>query len=163
MSMMQRKKLLFFSTLLWVTLSFAFTTWAATPYCAFRDVSPNTGNTLKILQQEITLGRADNNDKPIAWEGPLVVKRGDIYACSFGLSIIEPPLTLVADRYLYVPTYSGSDRVLTVLDMKQCRIAWQSPVFYGTYVVKNNHILIKGKKLTLEPSCLPPYDFDAYL
>jgi hypothetical protein len=130
--------------------------------CTFKDVSPNKGSTFKILQQEITLGISDNSDKPTAWEGPLVVKNDGIYACSFGLSIIGQPLTLVADRYLYVPTYSGSDRVLTILDMKQCRIAWQSPVFYGTYAVKNSNILIKGKKLDMERSCIPPYDFEAY-
>lgn len=132
----------------------------ATPPCEFQDVSPQTGNIVQIRELEISLGEASNEESPTAWEGPIIVKKNGAYMCSFGLNIIESPLTLVAERYLYVPTYSGSDRVLTVLDLKQCRTAWQSPVYYGTYDVKKNGVYVKGRKLKLNKSCLPPYEFN---
>jgi hypothetical protein len=128
--------------------------------CTFEDVSPQKGRSIQILQLDIDLGEGSTT----SWEGPVIIKeRGqmDYYLCSFGLSVVHAPLTLVANRYLYVPTVDGSDWTLTVLDLEQCRTAWQSPVFYGNYEVKNNAIYVKGRALALEKSCLPSYEFDA--
>lgn len=128
--------------------------------CSFQDATPAQGRTFEVVQSEIDLGEPDSENAPSAWEGPLVVSKGGVSACSFGLSIIDPPLLLVADRYLYVSTYSGSERVLTILDLRQCRTTWQSPVYFGSHEFKDNHLLIKGKRLVLQKTCLPHYEFD---
>lgn len=150
------KKLLFLFLSGLVCSPYAF----SAPACSFQDVTPTQGRTVKVIQSEIDLGEPDEENTPSAWQGPLMVSKDGMLACSFGLNIIESPLLLVAERYLYVPTYSGSDRVLTILDLKQCRTTWQSPVYFGTYEFKANSVFIKGKKLALQKTCLPLYEFD---
>jgi hypothetical protein len=127
--------------------------------CPIKDVTPQSGDALTVLNKQIKLGQFEDG-KPKIWEGPIKINEEGWTRCAFGLDIIESPLTLVANRYLYIPTYSGDARTLTIIDISQCRIAWQSPVYSGEYAVKSDGFYLKGRKLKLGDSCVPPYDID---
>ncbi len=139
-----------FLLLLFTAPSFA----SDAPVCTLERLSPQ-GSAFEVRGTEIDLGEADDSQQPQAWQGPVSIKQGDAPACAIELNIIEAPLTLVAGRYLYMPTYSGSERQLHAVDIQACTLAWSSEVFFGTYQVEQDSLLIRGEALHLGRDCLP--------
>lgn len=98
----------------------------------------------------LNLGEADDAASPAAWQGPLSTGK-----CETALSIIEPPLVLVNERLLFVPTYSGSMRRLSVVDLPACKIAWQSAPFSGKLKISPLELRLGKKRIPLAADCLP--------
>lgn len=132
--------------LLLAALVFSITSHAE---CSLQRLEPK-GSEIHSGEWAINLGEADNPVQPSAWQGPLVAG-----SCKLDLGIIEQPLALAAGHYLYVPTYSGSLRKLTVVNLKDCSIPWKSTVFSGHLAIRSQSLSLGGKRIEIEETCLP--------
>ncbi|MES2299980.1 MAG: hypothetical protein V4582_23280 [Pseudomonadota bacterium] len=117
--------------------------------CSLARLTPHA-STLQLNGETIDLGEADSALNPSAWQGPLRSKR-----CRFALGIIEAPLVLLAGKWLYVPTFSGSIRHLTVLDMASCKVRWTSQPFSGAFDIDGGAVTMDGRRVPLDARCLP--------
>ena len=117
--------------------------------CHLEMLAPQ-GSEVRSAALIIKLGDADNPVAPTAWQGPLVA--GD---CTFELGIIEQPLALASDRWLYVSTYSGSIRRLTLLDLRTCSIRWKSTAFSGALNINPKALDLGERHVPLNGQCLP--------
>jgi hypothetical protein len=108
------------------------------------------GSSVQAGAFTVTLGEADDPVKPTAWQGP--VRTGQ---CNFDLAIIEGPLAIGAGRYLFVPTYSGALRELTVVDLKTCSTKWASKSFVGDLLVGPTSVQLDTQIFALDPNCVP--------
>lgn len=123
-------------------------------------VATNAECTLEVLKplgssvladgRTIDLGEADQPKNPSAWQGPLRVD-----ACSLDMGIIEEPLVFVAPKFLYVATYSGSNRMFRLVDLDRCSMKWKSRQFSGGLDVTKRGIWLGGQQVRLNQACLP--------
>lgn len=120
--------------------------------CKLRTLTPS-GNSVQVGAATLDLGEADNASTPSAWQGPLVAG-----ACSLNLGIIEPPLVLTPTDLVYVPTYSGSVRRLTLVDFGRCSVRWKSAPFSGDLKIGSHELNLGGKRIALDAQCLPNPD-----
>lgn len=100
--------------------------------------------------RRVSLGDSDSPTSPHAWLGPLQFGQ-----CSLEMGIIEAPLVYVAPNFLYVASYSGSNRTLQLVDLDHCAVKWTSKRFTGKVVVQRQAIVLGGVKVPLK-ACLPP-------
>lgn len=117
--------------------------------CVLRTLEPQ-GSEVHAGDLTVNLGEADDPARPTAWQGPLVAG-----ACRIELGIIEPPLALGGEAYLLVPTYSGSVRKLSVVDLKGCSVLWESAGFSGGLKIGPHGLELGGKRVELGRECLP--------
>lgn len=117
--------------------------------CDLQTLTPQ-GSELRAGSSTVNLGEADNAADPNAWQGPLVVG-----ACTLDMGIIEPPLLLTPANLLYVPTYSGSVRRLTLVDLNACKARWQSAAFTGSLRIDQRALHLGGKRIALDAHCVP--------
>lgn len=118
--------------------------------CALQTLAPK-GSEVQIKSTTINLGEADDPVHPTAWQGPLTA--GD---CKIDLNIIERPIKAdKSGRYLYVPTYSGSLRKLTLVDLQSCATPWTSEAFSGTLKISSKQLILGKTHVALDAACLP--------
>jgi hypothetical protein len=117
--------------------------------CTLQKLAPH-GSEVRAGVLALNLGDADNLINPTAWQGPLVAG-----ACTFVLDIIEQPLMLASSDLLYVPTYSGSARTLTLVDLSTCSVRWKSATFSGSLRIGPHELNLGGKHVALDAQCLP--------
>ena len=55
-----------------------------------------------------------------------IMGRGSTCRASPRVGIVTMPVFIGNDRYLYIPTYSGGEAYLFVVDARSCRTIWQS-------------------------------------
>lgn len=117
--------------------------------CSLQTVTP-TGNALRAGSATVNLGEADDAANPHAWRGPLAAG-----ACTLDIGIIEPPLLLTPANLLYVPTYSGSVRTLTLVDLNACSVRWKSAPFSGRLKVGSRALRLGANRVALDAHCVP--------
>lgn len=125
--------------------------------CKLQELHP-TGANVDVGTLHLNLGSPDNADKPTAWEGPIIISRQGHAACSVkdNVAIVSLPLMLGNDRFLYVPTYSGSESIFYMVDTQDCSIRWQSQPYAGNAVFKKNSIYLhEAGHIHLGIQCLP--------
>lgn len=73
------------------------------------------------------------------------------------VGIVTMPLFIGNGRYLYIPTYSGGDAYLFVVDAQSCKTLWQSPDLDGGLAVRNarGFFLPGAGQVFIGPDCLP--------
>ena len=125
--------------------------------CKLQELHP-AGANVDVGTRHLNLGSPDNADKPTAWEGPIIISRQGHAACSVkdNVAIVSLPLMLGNDRFLYVPTYSGSESIFYMVDTQDCSIRWQSQPYAGNAVFKKNSIYLhEAGHIHLGIQCLP--------
>jgi hypothetical protein len=98
----------------------------------------------------LDLGAADDPSAPTAWQGPLTTG-----TCSFDIGIIERPMALAPFQLLYVTTYSGSMRTVTLVDLNKCAVRWKSRPFAGKADLTPSALTLGHKHVALDAQCLP--------
>ena len=123
--------------------------------CNFMPV-PIVQSAAKVQQLSLEFGEADDNQHPTAWQGPLRISVAGAPACSVSedVSIIEEPVTL-AGNVLYVPTYSGSNNRLFAVDVRTCKVIWQSRPFDGKTVLRQGKLVAGNKDVAVDKQCRP--------
>jgi hypothetical protein len=73
------------------------------------------------------------------------------------VGIVTTPIILAGHRYVYVPTYSGSESRLFVIDAATCGIMWRSPIVDAAKITATTHgyNLPGHPPLIIAPNCLP--------
>lgn len=145
-----------YPVVLW-TLLVAGLAQATSAGCKLQELHP-VGASVDIGTLHLNLGSPDNAGNPTAWEGPIVVSRQGHVACTVkdNVAIISPPLMLGNDRFLYIPTYSGSESIFYIVDTQDCSIPWQSQPYAGDAVFKKNSIYLhEAGHIRLGIQCLP--------
>jgi hypothetical protein len=117
--------------------------------CSLQALSAR-GSEVRAGAATLNLGEPDNAIAPVAWQGPL--RAG---ACSVDLGIIEAPLMLAPDNLLYVPSYSGSVRTLTLVDLVTCSVRWKSMTFTGILKIGPRALQLGRKRIALDARCVP--------
>jgi hypothetical protein len=117
--------------------------------CALRPLAPKAGKVI-VGAATVNLGDADDAAVPTAWQGPL--KAG---TCTFEIGIIEQPMALTPSRLMYVTTYSGSMRAVTLVDLNTCSVRWKSGPVAGKVVLTDSALTLGQKRLALDAQCLP--------
>lgn len=108
------------------------------------------GGEVRAGALSIRLGEPDDAVTPSAWQGPF-----EAGACKFELGIIEQPLVLAMGDLLYVPTYSGSERKLALLDLASCSIRWESAPFSGALKIGPRELELGQQRIALDAQCVP--------
>ncbi|MBO1359099.1 hypothetical protein J2D73_04715 [Acetobacter sacchari] len=95
----------------------------------------------------IALGETDDPKAPRTWEGPIEIttRGGSHCVVNDEVSLIEKPMALVGGHYLYVPTYSGSEGALYVVDADTCAVAWKSKSYVGKIYFSGDRVVIPGQ------------------
>jgi hypothetical protein len=122
---------------------------AARAECNLQALTPH-GSEMRAGAASVNLGEADNASSPTAWQGPLVAG-----ACTLDVGIIEPPLLLAQGKLLYVPSYSGSVRTLTLVDLNTCSVRWKSMAFSGRLTIGPRALHLGGRRIALDAHCVP--------
>jgi hypothetical protein len=122
---------------------------AARAECNLQTLTPH-GSEVRAGAASVNLGQADNALNPTAWQGPLVAG-----ACTLDVGIIEPPLLLAQGKLLYLPSYSGSMRALTLVDLNTCSVRWKSAAFSGRLAIGPRALHLGGKRIALDAHCVP--------
>ncbi len=117
--------------------------------CKLQTLTPK-GDEIHANELTIKLGVADDATRPTAWQGPLVFGY-----CSLDIGIIEQPLKLADGHFLYVPTYSGSLNTLYVVDLRACKIQWQSQTFSGALTISSKGLELDKRHIPLDEKCFP--------
>jgi hypothetical protein len=73
------------------------------------------------------------------------------------VGIVTMPVFIGMARYLYIPTYSGGDAYLFVVDAQTCKTLWRSPDMEGGTPVRERYgfFLPGAGQVFIEPNCLP--------
>ncbi|MDE2318808.1 MAG: hypothetical protein KGK02_03805 [Rhodospirillales bacterium] len=73
------------------------------------------------------------------------------------VGIVTMPVFIGNGRYLYIPTYSGGDAYLFVVDGSNCKTLWQSPDMDGGDLVRTPHgFFLPGVgRVVVGDDCLP--------
>jgi hypothetical protein len=120
--------------------------------CTLKPLVPHDSN-ITAGAATINLGDADEPSAPTAWQGPL--KAG---TCTFDIGIIEQPMALTPAQFLYVTTYSGSMRTVTLFDLNKCSVRWKSMPFAGKVALMDSALTLGQKRIVLNDQCLPGRD-----
>ncbi len=116
--------------------------------CTLRALTPN-GERLSVPGVgEVALGAADDAAQPAAWQGPLVSG-----TCSVDIGIIELPIFASQTGRLYVTTYSGAVRRMSLVDFKSCKVSWQSKPFVGAVQVEAAGLKLGSSRFKLDAHC----------
>ncbi len=131
-------------------LAFSSTSSLAAPaQCLLHLVVPQDGR-ISIGKTTVSLGDADSKDQPTSWEGPLKAGR-----CTFDPGVIEQPIAVTPRGWLYVSSYSGSARMVTLYDLESCSVRWQSPSFDGKLELDSHELRLGETRMTLDNACVP--------
>lgn len=73
------------------------------------------------------------------------------------VGIVTMPVFIGNGRYLYIPTYSGGNAYLFVVDASNCKTLWQSPDMAGGDPIRTPHgFFLPGVgRVVVEDDCLP--------
>ncbi len=73
------------------------------------------------------------------------------------VGIVTMPVFIGSGRYLYIPTYTGGDAYLFVVDAKTCKTLWQSADLDGGMPVRTAYgfYLPGAGRVVIGPDCLP--------
>jgi outer membrane protein assembly factor BamB len=112
------------------------------------------GSTGKLGEVSVALGAVDDARHPTAWQGPLRITAGTAPTCTVNdeVAIVEAPLVL-GRGILYVPTYSGSNNRLYVVDTRTCRVLWRSRVFTGPTRLRHDRLTIGNNRQRRQVHC----------
>lgn len=82
--------------------------------------------------------------------------RGTCWA-SPAVGIVTMPVFIGNGRTLYIPTYSGGDAYLFVVDAATCKTLWQSPDMQGSDIIRTLYgFFLPGVgQVTIGPNCIP--------
>ncbi len=116
--------------------------------CQLNKLNLQSGNE-RISIGALSLGEADNPEKPTAWQGPLKIDE-----CIVDVGVIEQPLIIADGRYLLVTLYSGSTRQVIMVDPRSCTTRWTSPTFTVPPEIESNALRIDGIRVELDNSCM---------
>ena len=134
--------------LLLVSMALAADAGAVT--CTLTPLHP-TGETLQLGGiGQVSLGMADDSARPRAWQGPISAG-----ACTLDLGIIEAPFLTARPGAMFVTTYSGALRTVSLVDLGACRIAWQSTPFTGAVESDAGGLKLGSRRVGLDARCLP--------
>lgn len=133
--------------LLWISI--AIFASSAQAKCKLELLEPQA-STVRVGAIQVSLGEADDLASPTAWQGPLVAG-----TCKVDLGLIEKPLALTNDRLVFVPTYSGSTRQLTLLDLESCTARWKSAIFAGELHIGEDELNLGTQRIALDAKCIP--------
>ncbi|MGZ5202036.1 MAG: hypothetical protein ACXWC4_19935 [Telluria sp.] len=136
-------------TFLAVLVSSSGSPVVASAQCQLSFMVPQDGS-LSIGKTTVSLGEPDSKDQPTAWQGPLKTEQ-----CAFDPGIIEQPIAMTPGGWLYVSSYSGSARTITLYDLKTCSIRWQSDSFAGKLELNSRELRLGDKKMMLDDACVP--------
>lgn len=116
--------------------------------CTLQSLTPD-GESLSVPGVgKVALGTADDVARPAAWQGPLVSG-----ACTFDIGIIELPIFASKPGHLYVTTYSGAVRRMSLVDFKSCKVSWQSKPFVGPVQVEAGGLKLGKSRLNFDARC----------
>lgn len=131
---------------------------AAPAFAHCCDLSPLTiaGSTAKSGDLAVGFGEPDNAQHPTAWQGPLTITVGTMPACTVSedVAIVEQPV-LLGRGALFVPTYSGSNNKLYILDVQTCKVLWQSPAYTGATTYTHGVLKMGAHSVQLNDECRP--------
>jgi hypothetical protein len=122
---------------------------AVSAQCELRFLVPQQGK-VSLGKTTISLGEPDSKDQPSAWEGPITTAH-----CTFDPGVIEQPIAMTPNGWLFIPSYSGSQRSLALYDLKSCAIRWQSDSFAGRLELTSRELALGDKKIKLDDACVP--------
>jgi hypothetical protein len=117
--------------------------------CNLQLLAPNDSK-ITVGATTVLLGEADEPSQASAWQGPL--RAG---ACTFDVGIIEQPIALAPSQLMYVTTYTGSLRTVSLFDLKTCTVRWKSAPFAGVVALTPTALKMGGKSITLDSRCVP--------
>ena len=118
--------------------------------CILKPLHP-AGETLQLRGVgQVSLGVADDGARPRAWQGPIAAG-----ACTLDLAIIEAPFFSAHSGAMFVTTYSGALRTVSLVDLGACKIAWQSTPFTGTVRAVPGGLQLGARRVGLDAQCLP--------
>jgi hypothetical protein len=116
--------------------------------CTLQALAPN-GQTVAVPGVgEVALGVADNAAQPAAWQGPLAIG-----ACSVDIGIIELPIFASPPDRLYVTTYSGALRQMSLVDLKACKVSWHSKPFIGAVQADARGLKLGKQRIRFDAQC----------
>lgn len=84
------------------------------------------------------------------WDGPVKYK-----SCTVDIGIIERPVLKTSSGYFFVPTFSGSSRIVYLLDLDTCEPVWTSNDFEGGFDITSERIKMSSLELPLDSNCKP--------
>ena len=70
------------------------------------------------------------------------------------VSILERPF-YQDGQHLLVTTYSGSNKVVFIINMENCNVLWYSKPFVGNVALKENTLQLDNKTIKLNSNCIP--------
>lgn len=139
-----------------IAIALMTTSFGAQAKCQLNKLKVRSGNE-HISIGALSLGEADDPEKPSAWQGPLKIDQ-----CSFDVGIIEQPLIIAGGRYLIVSLYSGSTRQIVMVDPVSCSTKWKSALFSSPLEIDSNTLLIDGVRFELDDNCTPAKNMDLF-
>jgi hypothetical protein len=121
----------------------------ATARCTLEPLVPHDSK-VTAGTATLDLGHADDPSTPTAWQGPLTTG-----TCTFDIGIIERPMAMASSELLYVTTYSGNMRTVTLVDLDKCSVRWKSGPFAGKAALTPSALTLGQKRVALDERCLP--------
>jgi hypothetical protein len=118
--------------------------------CTLKPLQP-TGDTLQLSGVgQVSLGAADDSAHPRAWQGPIAAG-----ACTLDLGIIEAPFLTARPGALFITTYSGALRTVSLVDFGACKVIWQSTPLTGAVRTTPAGLQLGEQRIALNARCLP--------
>jgi hypothetical protein len=77
--------------------------------------------------------------------------------CSAQIELLKPPFMFANDRYFYFLRGDAIDVAVKVIDMNNCKLAWQSRTYTWDHAPRlaSDSIFLSGGKLMVAANCLP--------
>ncbi len=96
----------------------------------------------------------------VRYGGPVeVLDRSEQTICKAEAELLEQPFVFAEDRYFYFLSGDSTDVSVQALDLKTCKLAWQSPVYHRNnspvIVEVDSALYLSKKKVPLKNDCLP--------
>jgi hypothetical protein len=95
----------------------------------------------------VTLKGPDAESAPQIWEGPIEIRdRKSDKTCTLSIKgLIDRPLSATNDHLLVLVTSSGSNFILTTLDLLHCTVANVTRKLTGPITFQNGQVLAHGQ------------------
>jgi hypothetical protein len=127
---------------------------AAAQTCRYVPLDPDAGK-VSVGHFSLNFGPGDNISKPQAWQGPLTIAQAGA-SCTVNpdVRILERPF-YQDGKHLLVTTYSGSNKVVFVIEASTCAVLWRSKPFVGKVTLKANTLQLGNQTIKVGSNCIP--------